>query len=96
VLATAQEGVLQAFHLLNQFDIPIGAARSEDNGKKIVDYTLWASVSDLKNLRYHFRTFDNSRIRMIDLKKLNLDSKEIKTVSMAGQEVIEDLSDKAK
>jgi choloylglycine hydrolase len=59
-------------------------------------YTLWTSVSDLKNLRYHFRTFDNSRIRMIDLKKLNLDAKEIKTVSMTGQEVIEDLSDKAK
>jgi hypothetical protein len=33
---------------------------------------------------------------MIDLKKLNLDAKEIKTVSMTGQEVIEDLSDKAK
>jgi choloylglycine hydrolase len=93
---TAQEGVLQAFHLLNQFDIPKGAARSVDNGKKIADYTLWTSVSDLKNFRYHFRTFDNSRIRMIDMKKLNLDSKEIKTVSMAGQEVIEDLSDKAK
>jgi choloylglycine hydrolase len=95
-VATAQEGVLQAFHLLNQFDIPKGAARSVDNGKKIADYTLWTSVSDLKNLRYHFRTFDNSRIRMIDMKKLNLDAKEIKTVSMAGQEVIEDLSDKAK
>jgi choloylglycine hydrolase len=95
-VATAQEGVLQAFHLLNQFDIPKGVARSVDNGKMIADYTLWTSVSDLKNLRYHFRTFDNSRIRMIDMKKLNLDAKEIKTVSMAGQEVIEDLSDKAK
>ena len=94
-VATAQEGVLQAFHILNQFDIPKGAARGMDNGKEIADYTLWTSVSDLKNLRYYFRTFDNSRIRMIDLKKMDLDAQEIKTISMAGQEVIEDLSSKA-
>ena len=95
-VATAHEGVLQAFHILNQFDIPKGAARGVDNGKEIADYTLWTSVSDLTNRRYHFRTFDNSRIRMIDLKKMDLDAKEIKTISMAGKEVIEDLSSKAK
>ena len=94
-VATAHEGVLQAFHILNQFDIPKGAARGMDHGKEIADYTLWTSVSDLTNRRYHFRTFDNSRIRMIDLERVNLDAKEIKTISMAGQEVIEDLSGKA-
>ena len=93
--ATAHEGVLQAFHLLNQFDIPKGAARGTDNGKVMADYTLWTSVSDLKNHRYYFRTFDNSRIRMIDLNKMDLDAKQIKTISMAGQEAIEDLSGKA-
>jgi choloylglycine hydrolase len=94
-VATAHEGVLQAFHILNQFDIPKGAARGVDNGKVMADYTLWTSASDLKNHRYYFRTFDNSRIRMIDLEKMNLDAKEIKTISMAGKEVIEDLSDNA-
>ena len=94
-VATAREGVLQAFHILNQFDIPKGAARGVEHGKAVADYTLWTSVSDLKNLRYHFRTFDNSRIRMIDLKKMDLDAKEIKTFSMAGPEVIEDLSSKS-
>ncbi len=93
-VATAHEGVLQAFHLLNQFDIPKGAARGVEHGKVSADYTLWTSVSDLTNLRYYFRTFDNSRIRMIDLKKMDLDAKKIKTISMSGQEVIEDLSDK--
>ncbi|MEN6459564.1 MAG: choloylglycine hydrolase family protein [Thermoguttaceae bacterium] len=93
-VATAQDGVLQAFHILNQFDIPQGAARGEEDGKHVTDYTLWTSVSDLTRLRYHFRTFDNSRIRMIDLKKMNLDAKQIKTISMAGKEAIEDLSEK--
>ena len=94
-VATAHEGVLQAFHILNQFDIPKGAARGVEQGKQVADYTLWTSASDLKNLRYHFRTFDNSRIRMIDLKKMDLDAKQITTFPMAGQEDIEDLSNKA-
>jgi len=50
----------------------------------------------MKSLRYYFRTFDNSRIRMIDLKKANFDAKEIKTIPMAGKEVIEDVTSQAK
>ena len=95
-VATAHDGVLQAFHILNQFDIPKGAARGIEQGKTVADYTLWTSVSDLKNLRYHFRTFDNSRIRMVDLKRIDLDAKEVKTFPMSRQEVIEDLSGQAK
>jgi choloylglycine hydrolase len=95
-VATAHDGVLQAFHILNQFDIPKGAARGVEQGKMVADYTLWTSVSDLKNLRYHFRTFDNSRIRMVDLKQMDLNAKEIATFSMSGPEVIEDLSQQAK
>ena len=95
-VATAQEGVLQAFHILNQFDIPKGAARGVEGGKEVADYTLWTGASDLMNLRYYFRTFDNSRIRMIDLKQVNLNAKEIKSIPMAGKEVIEDLSGQAK
>lgn len=91
-VATAHEGVLQAFCLLNQFDIPKGEARGVENGRPSTDYTQWTGASDLKNHRYYFRTYDNSRIRMIDLDRVNLDAKTIKTVSMAGPEVIEDLT----
>jgi choloylglycine hydrolase len=93
---TAQDGVLQVFHLLNQFDIPKGAARGVEHGDAVADYTLWTGASDMKSLRYYFRTFDNSRIRMIDLKKANFDAKEIKTIPMAGKEVIEDVTSQAK
>ena len=92
----AKDGVLQAFHILNQFDIPKGAARGIENGKEVSDYTLWTSAADLKNLRYYFRTFDNSRIRMVDLKTVDLDAKEIKTILMKGEEQIEDVSGKAR
>lgn len=38
--STAAQTVLQVFHLLNQFDIPLGAVRSEHKGSTIYDSTL--------------------------------------------------------
>ena len=95
-VSDAKAGVLQAFHILNQFDIPKGAARGHEQGQEVADYTLWTSASDLKNRRYFIRTFQNSRIRMVDLNSLNLNAPEIKTISINGDEEIEDLSGKGK
>ena len=86
---TAKDGVLQAFHLLNQFDIPKGSAQSSEHGQEVCDYTLWTSAADLKNLRYYFRTYDNSRIRMVDMRALDFEVEEIRTISMGGPEDIE-------
>jgi choloylglycine hydrolase len=86
--------VLQAFHILNQFDVPKGAARGLEHGQEVADYTLWTSAADLKNHRYYFRTFDNSRIRMIDLNAVDFDAREIRTIAMTGEEQIEDLTKK--
>ncbi len=95
-VATAKEGVLQAFHILNQFDIPKGAARGVEDGHQVADYTEWTSAADLTNRRYYFRTFENSRIRMVDLKSVNFDSTDLRTISMQGGEQIEDVSQKAR
>ena len=76
---------------MNQFDIPKGAARDQEkdeHGNVIADYTLWTSANDLKAKRFYFRTYDNSQIRMVDLMKMNLDAKEIVTISMKGGEAI--------
>lgn len=92
---SGDDAVLQAFHILNQFDIPKGSARDKEkdaNGNIIADYTLWTSVADLKQLRYYFRTYENSQIRMLDLMKMAIDAPEIVTVSMKGDEVIESLT----
>ncbi len=93
--------MLQAFHILNQFDIPKGAARgiercNDGMKKEVADYTLWTMPSDLKNLRYYFRTYANSRIRMVNLKAVNFDAKKIKTISFKGDEQIEDVTSSAK
>ena len=95
-METAREGVLQAFHILNQFDIPKGSAKQTTRNGDSYDYTPWTAASDLRNLQYYFHTFQNRRIRMVDLKKMDPDAEQAKTISMGGDEVIEDLSAQAK
>lgn len=92
---TGEAEVLEAFHILNNFDIPEGAAREEHkdaHGNIISDHTIWTSASDLKARRYYFRTYENSQIRSADLMKMPLDAKNIATISMKGSEVIRSLT----
>jgi penicillin V acylase-like amidase (Ntn superfamily) len=92
---TGDEAVLQAFHILNNFDIPRGSAREDRkdaHGNVIADYTLWTSASELKARRFYFRTRENSQFRPIDLIKMPLDAKSIATVSMKGPKVIKSLN----
>jgi choloylglycine hydrolase len=91
---TGTDTVVQAFHVLNNFDIPKGAAREEkdEHGNIRADYTIWTSANDLKAKRFYFRTYENSQIRMVDLMKMNLDAKDITTISMKGEEVIKPLT----
>lgn len=92
---TGEEAILQAFHILNNFDIPRGIAREQEKdeqGKIVADYTSWTSASDLKARCYYFRTYDNSQIRMADLMKMDLDAKDIVKFSMKGKEVIKPLN----
>ena len=92
---TGDDAVLEAFHILNQFDIPKGAAREHEkdaHGNILADYTIWTSANDLKAKRFYFRTYENSQIRMVDLMKMNLDAKEITKISMKGGESIKSLN----
>ena len=92
---TGNDAVLEAFHILNQFDIPKGAAREHEKdeyGNILADYTIWTAASDLKAKQYYFRTYENSQIRMVDLMKMNLDAKEIAKISMKGGESIKSLN----
>ncbi|HTN75626.1 MAG TPA: choloylglycine hydrolase family protein [Pirellulaceae bacterium] len=93
---TSAQGVLQAFHILNNFDIPQGIARTTAHGKIDADYTMWTGASDLTQLRYYFRTHSNSQIRMVDLKKADFNATEMKSISMQGEERIEDVTAQAK
>jgi choloylglycine hydrolase len=92
---SGNDAVLEAFHILNQFDIPKGAAREHErdaHGNIQADYTQWTAAADLQARQYYFRTYENSQIRMIDLTKMNLDAKDIVKISMKGGEAIKPLN----
>ncbi|HMD02749.1 MAG TPA: choloylglycine hydrolase family protein [Candidatus Baltobacteraceae bacterium] len=92
---TGNDAVLEAFHVLNQFDIPKGAAREhkkDEHGNVLADYTIWTAASDLKSKRFYFRTYENSQIRMVDLMKMNLDAKDLVKMSIKGDEVIKSVT----
>jgi len=91
---TSADAIFQAFHILNNFDIPKGVARSAQrtaDGQISADYTQWTSANDLANKRFYFRTYDNSDIRFVDLTKQKLDASDIQTWSMGGFEVAHEL-----
>lgn len=57
---TGDDTVVEAFKILNLFDIPKGAVREHEkdaNGNEIADYTTWTSANDLKAKRFYFRTY---------------------------------------
>ena len=89
---TAEQCVQQAFHILNQFDLPRGAIRAKDNGHTDLEYTNWTTAADMKNLHYYFNTYKSRVIRMIDLNKVDMNAKTLKTISMGQEETVEDLS----
>jgi choloylglycine hydrolase len=66
---TASDAVQQAFHILNNFDIPVGAVRDDVNGKTIDEWTLWTSAEDLTNLQFYFRTFSDQSLRSVDVRR---------------------------
>ena len=71
-LATTEKTVMQAFHILNNFDIPTGIQFSE--GQRVPDIpsaTQWTVATDLTNRRIYYRTMHNSTIRCFDLKSIN-------------------------
>ena len=73
--ANAYAAVTQAFHILNNFDLPIGAEYAP--GEKIPNMpsaTQWTAVSDITHPTFYYRTMYNSAIRKIDLTKIDFDT----------------------
>ena len=90
---TAPQAVLQAFHILNNFDIPYGAVRDTQNGSLHAEATIWTSASDLKNLRWYFKTYDDQSIHGVDLDKaLTAAQGKIRFIKMDQPQPIIDVS----
>lgn len=91
----ANDTVFAMFHLLNQFDIPKGSVRADNEGKMIAEYTLATTVKDLKNLKYYFKTYENQNIKVIDLKSFDWDNKAMMTLEYKSTQPVNDISETA-
>lgn len=97
-LPTATETVGQVFHIMNAFDIPLGAIQEKQGDAIHYDFTQWTSVADLKNMNYYVKTYNNQSLRKIDIKEaLKADKKSIKLFDLQTEEQpVEDITAKLK
>ena len=92
----SDDGIFNAFHILNNFDIPMGSSENVSGRKKTYDMTQWTSANDLAKKRYYFRTYDDYGIKVINLLELNLNAKEITVFSMKGTQSATNITRSAK
>jgi choloylglycine hydrolase len=79
-----------AGHIVNSLTIVKGMAVDKSPDGKIVssESTQWATLKDMTNKVFYFRTYDNFDLRKIDLKLLDFETE--KTISMSGDKVSDD------
>lgn len=71
--ANGWETVKQCFHILNNFDIPIGIEFEAGKAPELPSATQWTAVADITGRKFYFKTMYNSRIRCMDLGKMNFE-----------------------
>lgn len=72
VCETGFETVGQAFHILNNFDIPIGVQHAPGQAPDgLPSATQFTAATDLASMQFYYRTAWNQDIRCIDLRSIN-------------------------
>ncbi len=66
--------VTQCFHILNNFDVPIGIEHAAGKAPNVPSATQWTSAIDLTHRRIYYKTAYNNSIRCIDLKEIDFNT----------------------
>ncbi|KZN29013.1 hypothetical protein N480_09605 [Pseudoalteromonas luteoviolacea S2607] len=64
-----------AFHILNTVDIPLGTSR-DSQGRKVHDYTQWATVADLVNKTFSVRMYQSTQVFEFKLENIDFEGLE--------------------
>lgn len=76
VMHNSEQAVSQAFHILNNFDLPIGIEfNSKEHIPDLPSATQWTSVVDQTNGYLFYKTMRDSTIKKVDLTKLDFTGK---------------------
>jgi choloylglycine hydrolase len=84
-METTLEAVSQAFHILSNFDIPIGTVFGPEHRDDIPDMpsaTHWTAVSDPTDMKFYYRSMHDGRVKCVDLKQVDFMGEELKTYSI--------------
>ncbi len=77
VQPTSFDSAMMAFHLLNNFDVPVGIQNPAGKAPEgLQSATQFTSVTDQASLKFYYRTVWNSNVRCIDL--MNIDFARVK------------------
>jgi len=72
--ATGSETMQELFRILDNFNVPLGAAEGEESKTKtegMRSATLWTTAYDSRNLVMQYHTQHNRRVRQVDMKKID-------------------------
>lgn len=71
----ADDAVLETMRIMDNFNLPIepaATAQEMEMQKGLLSSTTWTTISDTRQLRFYYHTQFNRRLRLLDLKKLDL------------------------
>jgi penicillin V acylase-like amidase (Ntn superfamily) len=70
---TGEETLYELFRILDNFNVPLGAAKGtgKNAAEGLRSATAWTSGYDTKNKVMYYHTQHNRRVRMIDIKKID-------------------------
>ena len=74
---TGPETMYEAFRILDNFNVPIGAVtagKKGDDGSELRSGTQWTVAYDTRNLTVQFHTMNNRRVRQLELKDIDFTS----------------------
>ena len=86
---TGEESVMQAFQILNNFDLPLGAEFSYRDNEKVPEMmsgTQWTTSINQKARKFYYRTEWNSTIRCIDLNAIDFTRNTFQTLPLDKEE----------
>lgn len=86
-LLTGEATIMQCFHLLNTFDVPIGIEHPKGKTPDIPSATQWTVATDLTARKIYYKTMYNNTIRCIDLATIDFDSVKYESFLLDEQKV---------
>ena len=88
----ASDAIFQIFHILNQFDIPVGVALEKIDETTHSSQTQVTCARDPQSLKYYFKTYDDQNIKVIDLSDFDFNVSNVKLLPVIGRGRAQDIS----